>query len=173
MTVPNANQAPVAKLSLFRSVLELTGRNHIRFAVKAGKDYHLLLSGKLVNTINSNTDSDYIEILIGGTGNSRSTIRVGILSGWAGEISTPGILDPLAFKYFWMSWINGVFKVGFGFEIDQNSFMERSYDPLVVDIKYLALCNGWETEGTWEVYKGSFVITFHSLYRRLGVAANH
>ncbi len=132
----------------------------IRFAVKSEENAHILLSGKLANNIIYNTDYDYIEVVIGGgSGNSKSTIRVSTLGGWAIEDDTPGILDSLAYKYFWLSWEsssgnNGTFKVGHGFEINQNVFMERNYDPLVIDIKYLALLSVWGSGGDWRLYAG-------------------
>ena len=44
-------------------------------------------------------------------------------------------------------------KVGYGFEIGENMFMQTAY-PGTTDMKYLALWNGWGFDGTWEIYAG-------------------
>ncbi len=155
-TLPNAGgHGGGNMIPYFRSVMNLTQRNHIRFAVKAANDAILLFSERQGNTIDYSNDHDYTQVVIGGAGNSWSRIRVGSMSGSSGTISTPGILSNSAFKSFWISWNENIMKVGYGFEIGEDIFIQRSY-PSTTDINMLSLFNGFGSGGQWEIYSGIY-----------------
>ena len=142
------------RIPYYRSMLDLSNRQSIRFAVKAIKTVYLLFSERHANTINYNTDHDYIEVLFGSS--QGSVIRVGIMAGWDGAVVIPDVLDASAFKYFWISWNNGVIKVGHGFGIGDDIIMEKSY-PSSIDVKYLALWNGYGSgEVKWRLFTGVY-----------------
>ncbi len=66
-----------AMIPYYVNVLDLTNRNHIRFAVKSGGAATLLFSERLATSIDHNTDFEYTQIGLGGWGNTASIIRVG------------------------------------------------------------------------------------------------
>ncbi len=152
--LPNSGNIHPNRFSTYRHVLTITNKTQIRFGVQAGNDAHLLLSDKHANTIDINTDYNYIEVEFGGSGNTQSLIRVSTMLGQLGAANTPNILDSSTIKYFWVSWYGGVVKGGHGFDIDQNIIMESSY-PANIDIKYLALWSGFGSSGTWHLYNGN------------------
>ncbi len=143
------------KIPFYRSVLELSGRQYIRFALKSGGNAGLLFSEKLANTINYNTDYDYIEFAFGGWDNVKTVIRIGTMSGDAGYVYTPGILDSTTFKYFWIGWESGMITLGHGFVIGDNVIIKKLY-PSTIDIKYFGIYNGWGYGGDWKIYTGIY-----------------
>ncbi len=144
------------KLPLYRSVLEFRGRKHIRFAVKAGNDAHLLFSEKHVNMIDYDTDTNYFEIIIGGYYNTRCIIRVGTLSGSDFYVNTYYMLDSSTFKCFWVGWKAGVIVLGRGSQIGQHIVMQRSYS-VTTDMKYVSVFSGFGSIGDWKVYPGMYI----------------
>ncbi len=153
-SLPNAGTPPGgSKLLHYWSVLNLSNRNHIRLAVRTRNDAGLLFSEKPANLINYGTDINYFEIIIGGFSDTKSIIRVGTLSGLDVMVDIVNILDETVFKYFWVSWYNGVIKVGRGLMRGGDIFIEGSYNS-GINIKYLSILNGWGCNGTWEVYAG-------------------
>ncbi len=62
------------------------------------------------------------------------------------------------FKHFWASWDNGVFRVGYGFVMGRDVFLEKP-NPSTIEINYLSLFNGWGSGGEWQIYaEGSLVV---------------
>ncbi len=151
------------RIPFYREVLGLSNRRHIRFTLKAGNDASLLFSERHANTINYDTDFDYAEIYIGGSGNSETVITIGTMAGMDGSVYTPDILDGTVLKSFWVAWDSAVIKLGHGFVIGQDVITEKPY-PATTDIKYLALCNAWGSGGHWQVYAGC--IFFWHLFRQ-------
>ncbi len=153
------------KLPLYRAVIDLSGRKHIRFSVKTGWNANILFSERQANTIDTNTDNEYIEVIIGGWGNSKSIIRVETLGGHNGRLGTPNILNANTFKEFWVSWKGGVIKVGRGFFIGKDVFMEKPF-PSGINVNFLALFNGYGTGGQWKIFTGIYYLSIyiHSMY---------
>ncbi len=141
----------------WRSVMDLTYREWIQFAVKAANDAILLFSERNASTIDYNNDYDYVMVNIGSFSNQLSFIRVGKMDSNTACISTPDMLDNSQFKYFWASWFAGVMEVGYGFEIGRNIFMNKTYPAATTDIKFLALFNGWGSTGRWKLYPGTIM----------------
>ncbi len=80
----------------------------------------------------------------------------------AGAVDTPDILTNTEFRYFWITWSDGVIRVGHGFIIGEDIIMEKNY-PTSTDINYLALFNGMGSDGIWKLYTGiacTFIYTF-------------
>ncbi len=97
-----------ARLPHYKNILDLSGRHHIRFRVKAGAEAFLFLSGKPVDTVIPNVDIDYCEVTIGGFSGIRSLLKVGTMLDVNVDnvlVDTPGILDG-SWKRFWISWFN-------------------------------------------------------------------
>ncbi len=148
----------VDRLPLYTYTLDLNGRQHIRFFVKACHDAFLLFADKYANTIDINTDHGHIEVQFAGMGNAQSVIRTSPMLQhnafdiWTGGVSTPNLLDGSIFNSFWISWQDGVMKVGYGLEINRNTMMQRNYP--MFDVKYLSLWNGWGCGGMWKLFVG-------------------
>ena len=60
-------------------------------------------------------------------------------------VSTPNILDPVNFNSFWISWINGVIRVGRGTVVGNDKFMSYN-DTSPSAVNYIAL-EGFSTPG--------------------------
>ncbi len=81
-TLPDSgHQVAGARLPYYRTVLDLRGRQHIRFALKAGHSSNVLLSENQADCILYNSDIAFIEISIGGWFNTKSIIRIGTMEG--------------------------------------------------------------------------------------------
>ena len=139
------------RIPFYRDLLDLSSRQHIRFSLKAGNDAFLLFSERHANTIDYGTDLDYAEIHIGGSGNSKTVITIGTMSGMDGFVYTPDILDGTLFQSFWVSWDFFVIKFGYGFVIGQDVITEKPY-PATTDMKYMAVCNARGSDGMWKLY---------------------
>ena len=64
----------------------------------------------------------------------------------AAAVSTPNILDVNNFKSFWISWINGVIRVGKGNVVGNDMFLSYN-DTSPIAVNYVAL-SGWEAAGS-------------------------
>ncbi|XP_077981785.1 C3 and PZP-like alpha-2-macroglobulin domain-containing protein 8 [Glandiceps talaboti] len=110
----------------------------VNFKVKAKNDAHIGLSA------GPQDKPAMYEIVIGGWRNTKSVIRRAKHSELRVEASTPGILSPNEFREFWISYNNGVIRVGK--EGDQEAFMEWT-DPDPLPVKYLGYSTGWGSDG--------------------------
>ncbi len=155
-SLPNAgDQDGANRIPHYREVLTLTGRQHIRFALKSGGNTFLLLSNSPAHSIVYNTDHDYAEVGVGSFHNTKCCIRIGLMADNCDvTVDTLDILDVSTFKYFWLSWGNNVIKLGHGFVIGQEIIMEKNFAS--VDVKYLALFNGYGFNGDWKLYTGIY-----------------
>eukprot|EP00941_MAST-03F_sp_MAST-3F-sp1_P001215 g1215.t1 len=124
-------------------VQDLGGIVNVKFKVTAKNDAHIGLSeGKLYN-------SEKYEIVIGGWSNSKSVIRFKN-QGRNEVVSTAApFVDQNLAKDFWMSWDNGMLKVGRGTTVGTSDFMSV---PLVDDkaIRYMLVSTGWGSSGSFE-----------------------
>ena len=153
-SIPDAGRKGGAnRVPFYRELMHITDRNHIRFSVKAKHNALLLLSERPANSIDYYTDHEYLEISIGAWSNTKSNIRLGTMQGSDGQVNTTNILNPSTYNYFWVAWNEGIVKLGHEFMIDENVIMTRSY-PATIDLKYLAIFNGFGSNGTWELYAG-------------------
>ncbi len=154
--LPDAGTQPMsARLPHYRTVLNISSRTQLRFGVRALHNSYLMLSEKPANTIDYSTYHDYAEIGIGGWINLKSIIYVGTIGGSAGAVDTHGILNNTEFRYFWVTWSNGIIRVGHGFIMGKNIIMEKNY-PSTTEIKYLSLFNGFGSDGAWQLYAGIY-----------------
>ena len=97
-TVPNIGTM-TDRFPHYKEVMELNGRGHIRFGIKASVNGNLMLSEKPANSIDINSYYSYIELIIGGWSNERCLIRVGTMQGDNGYVLTPNVLDGSVFRY--------------------------------------------------------------------------
>ncbi len=106
VSIPNSG-SPTDRIKYYKNMLDLTQQkyNIIRFSVRANNDAILLFSERRAKAINVNTDSDFIEIVLGGGGNSKTFIRVGCFACTGSKlprreiVSTPNILHSNIFRY--------------------------------------------------------------------------
>ena len=86
------------------------------------------------------------EIVIGGWGNTQSVIRRSKQGNTKIEASTPSILSPTEFRGFWITYNNGVIKVG---KEGQAAFMEWT-DPTPLPVNNIGYSTGWGSNGQFE-----------------------
>ncbi len=154
INLPNAgSKTGRQRIPHYKNVLNLEGRKYIKFAVKT-KEAFLLFSEKHINSIN-NTDHEFVEVNLGADVNMISRIGVGSTVDTAPKVSTPNILNKNVFKYIWISWSGGKIKVGWGFEVGKDKFMQKDY-PSIIEINYLSLFNGWGSSGQWKIFAGIY-----------------
>lgn len=75
------------------------------FLVLTGADALIRVS------VNENTTRPYFEIVIGGGNNTYSAIRNSNKETLI-DVATPGILDPISFTPFWVTYVDGVIQIG-------------------------------------------------------------
>ncbi len=81
-SLPNyGNKQGSSRLPHYKTVLELTGHSYIRYSVKAANDAFLMFSERPVNSINYDTDTEYVELTIGGWFNAGSRMGMGTMDG--------------------------------------------------------------------------------------------
>ncbi len=156
-TLPDAGDVNGAqRLPHYQTVLDISNRHYLQFAVQATNDACLLLSEKQTSNMEYSIDHGYSEICLGESHNSMSMIRLGTLYDWSDRVWTPKILDATTFKMFWASWDESIIKVGRGLDAGGDIFMEKMYNSSTIDIKYLSLFNGYGSQGIWRMNTGVY-----------------
>ncbi|CAH1247273.1 MATN2 [Branchiostoma lanceolatum] len=119
---------------------ELTGSS-FTFEVKADNGAFVALSSQQGGM------SAMYEILIGGWNNTQSVIRTCMGCRNRVEVSTIGILSPIEYRTFWITWSpDGAMAVGKGGETQ--AFMQWT-DPFPLAIAYAGYTTGYESTGLW------------------------
>lgn len=116
------------------------------FQVEACNDAHILLMQS-----NSTTDDIY-EIVIGGWNNTRSLIREERLGpNLATTFHENGPVHCELMRQFWVSWDQGVIRVGRGLKVDVNEFISLA-NATLTQVQHVALATGWRATGLWMIY---------------------
>ncbi|XP_077862604.1 uncharacterized protein LOC100373394 [Saccoglossus kowalevskii] len=118
------------------------GMTRLEFEVKASKNVHIALSSQ------SNDLPNMYEIVIGGLENSQSFIRRSKQGEDLAIAITPKMLSPSEFRGFWVTWDNGIIKVGRAGETEPFMQME---DPNPLTINYIGYSTGWGSTGVFYV----------------------
>ncbi len=139
------------RASAYQNILDISGRDHITFSLKAPHDGLILLSQEPADSI---TNNKYAEIVIGGYGNRKSCIRIASWSADETEYNMANQLDATVFTDIWISWNSGAIRVGWGHVINEQLMMQWSFTSSFksADIKYMAMLTGWGATGTWRIY---------------------
>ena len=66
------------------------------------------------------------------------------------QVSTPDIMSANEYRQFWISWTGGVIRVGTGWVIDSNIFMQY-LDPSPTPVNFVSVCGRYE-EGPLPLY---------------------
>ena len=66
------------------------------------------------------------------------------------QVDTPTILNNKQRRKFWISWRNGIIKVGRGEVYDDDVFMKWQ-DPDFHDVNGIAFYTGWGASGIWRI----------------------
>ncbi|XP_077862274.1 macrophage mannose receptor 1-like [Saccoglossus kowalevskii] len=106
----------------------------------ATNDAHVALSE------DQNDAGAFYEIVIGGWDNTQSVIRRCAQCANLVEVSTPGILVANKWRGFWITWRDGIIKVG---KEDENAFMEWT-DPSPLPVNYAGYSTGRGSEGEFK-----------------------
>ncbi|XP_077978663.1 uncharacterized protein LOC144434081 [Glandiceps talaboti] len=112
----------------------------VDFKAKAKNDVHIALSD------GPEDKPALYEIVIGGWGNTQSVIRRSKQGNTKIEASTPSILSPTEFRGFWITYNNGVIKVG---KEGQAAFMEWT-DPTPLPVNNIGYSTGWGSNGEFK-----------------------
>lgn len=118
-------------------------RGIFQFKVKASNDVHLRLC-----KYPSSDSKPYVEVFIGGWGNSKSVIQYNGPNHMA-EAKTPGILSSTESRGFWIRLDNGILSVG---RVGQKAILSwnaKLYDPDLFPLKYVGVSTGWGATGEW------------------------
>jgi hypothetical protein len=59
------------------------------------------------------------------------------------------------FNYFWISWANGMIKMGKGLISGEDTFIEYD-DPNPYTVRYMGVSTGWCATGEWRFMHGRY-----------------
>lgn len=129
--------------------LDITGQTSIVFQVMNCNDAHVALS----QTKGDDAHNTY-EIVLGGWGNTQSVIRDCKQCHNFATAHTNHFDSCQTYRTFWISWANGVIKVGRESLVGHNMFMSWR-DPTPHPVNYIAFATGWGAVGKWKFEIGS------------------
>ncbi|XP_078326582.1 uncharacterized protein LOC111124108 isoform X2 [Crassostrea virginica] len=122
--------------------LVATGRTYLRFRARANNDVNIALTSH--DSVTSGTAYD---IVIGGGGNTRSTLRYGI-EGSECVHTNHNPLSQTFFDEFWVSWTGSYVRVGTGTSVGSSYFLS-CYQPSMYSINFIWIRTGWGSSGEW------------------------
>ena len=119
------------------------------FEVKASNDVHVGLF-----TTRGDTSVMY-EFVIGGWGNSKSVIRTATQgTNLAQHLSSP--LNSNKYRRLWVSWGEGHLKVGTGFIVGKNAFLQYDHaNPYAVNY---VMFSGWNSDIQLHLPQGKWMM---------------
>lgn len=97
---------------------------------------------------NINPENYFLQVFIGGWGNTKSVIRRNRTKPEKVEIDTPQILNAGEFRGFWIRWDSGIISAGR--EGEAIPFLSWA-DPEPFPIAFIGVCTGWGASGTWKI----------------------
>ena len=101
-----------------------------------------------MSSTTSSAVNQFIELIIGGQLNTKSSLRKFNLNSNLVDVSTIDILNGNEFIGFWINWRNGSIKLGKSGEIDPIlSWKETGMFP----VKFVGVANGRGVNGQWIV----------------------
>ena len=124
--------------------LTVTGRTNAVFSVKACTDAHVALS-EVPGLFTTKT----YEIIIGGYSNAYSKIRLGRDIDLKTEY-TQNILNCNEFRYFWVSWKDGIIEMGAGLVVGSGQVI-RYQNPEPFLINGFGISTVEVTDGVWRI----------------------
>ncbi len=101
---------------------------------------------------NPSAFENYIEIVIGGWGDSQSVFRIESFGGGSPQ-PTSDLLNAAQFKKLWLSWSNNKIVFGKGGNVGSEPVLGLPFSG-DFDIKYMAVYNGYGSGGEWKIYLG-------------------
>ncbi|XP_077978612.1 uncharacterized protein LOC144434040 isoform X2 [Glandiceps talaboti] len=152
----NLKQFSTDTTYLYRYLASSSPITRVNFKVKATNDAHIALSAGPQDM------SNLYEIVIGGWRNTQSVIRRSKQGDHKAVASTPDILSPNEFEEFWISYNNGVIKVG---KEGQEAFMEWT-DPNPLPVNNMGYSTGWGSTGEFKfcVEESGVLQTGHNVF---------
>lgn len=134
--------------SLTTNCLVATGRTYLRFRARANNDVHIAFTSQ--NNVTSVTAYD---IVIGGWGNTRSTLRTGV-EGTECVHTNHNPLSQTFFDEFWVSWTGSYVRVGTGTSVGSSYFLS-CYQPSMYSVNFIWIRTGWGSSGEWRFENGN------------------
>ncbi|KAJ8298660.1 hypothetical protein KUTeg_022720, partial [Tegillarca granosa] len=119
----------------------------VAFKVKAKNDAYV---GLFTNKPDNKT-TDFYFIAIGGWKNTGSVIRNTRHGQPKFSDFSGNFLSENEYRDYWVSWSDGIIRVGYGLHVGDNIFMEYD-DPEPYDVNYAAVATGYGSEGDWIFY---------------------
>jgi len=121
-------------------------RTSVHFKVRACSDVSIILAEHF-----SITDYGVYEILIGGSNNTKSSIRQGIQGNTLVEMDTNDILHCSESRWFWISWYKGI-DVGSGPYVGDIHILRlpMSNIPTALPVSAVAISTAAASDGDWE-----------------------
>jgi len=121
-----------------------SSQKSLQFQVRSCENARLLLAEQVYGTV-------VYRVIIGSAGNTKSSFsRFDSVSGIyeiVAEESTPGVLDCMETKYFWISWKNGLLELAVGSSNGRRLIDWRDSNPLSVNA--LGLLSGTNLGSSW------------------------
>ncbi|CAH1794507.1 unnamed protein product [Owenia fusiformis] len=116
----------------------------VQFEIQACNDAHIALESKpsVVGVPQA------YEIVLGGWSNTRSVIRDGKQGTEKVTVDTPNLLNCTVFLPFWVTWQNGIIRVGKGFSYGRNLLMEWQ-DTTPKPVTVISVATGWGSTANW------------------------
>ena len=118
----------------------VAGENAVVVGIQACSDGHIGLS-----EVPGLSSLNMYEVVIGGWSNTKSVIRRARQGDIEVEASTPEILSCNSFKFFWVTWEDGIIEVGAGGIIGQTRLLYfKDPNPYTVNSITLTTADGHE-----------------------------
>ncbi|XP_064595766.1 C3 and PZP-like alpha-2-macroglobulin domain-containing protein 8 [Liolophura sinensis] len=140
------------------------GMTAFSFTVRAVSSAHLRLTSVPGDT------NHVVEILIGGNGNSLSSISRGKSDSDQVTAHTPNVLTMEEYRAFWVSWEGGRVRVGLGSHINYQQLMSLDLHEEHT-VEYIGFATSSGVPATFKIWtdsEGTYGEVFH-----LGIPANH
>uniref|UniRef100_A0A8W8KLL6 Uncharacterized protein n=1 Tax=Magallana gigas TaxID=29159 RepID=A0A8W8KLL6_MAGGI len=128
--------------SLTTDCFVATGRTSVAFRARANNDVHIALASE-----DSSSSGTHYEIIIGGWGNTQSTIRFAI-GGTACVYQSGSYLTQTYFDEFWFSWTGNYVRVGTGSSPGSGIFMS-CYHSTPYTVNFIWIKTGYGSSGEW------------------------
>ena len=135
--------------NLTTNCLVAIGRTYLKFRARANNDVHIAFTSH--NSVTSGTAYD---IVIGGWGNTRSTLRYSI-EGSECVHTNHNPLSQTFFDDFWVSWTGGYVRVGTGTSVGSSYFLSCYVNTFMYSINFIWIRTGWGSSGEWRFENGN------------------
>ena len=133
-------------IQIYTQWISVKGKNGISFTLSSCGEGLLVISD---TAYEPNINAYEIEI---GRNNNETVIRSGVLGEIKAQLATPGILPCNKTKSFWISWAEGLVKVGTGWDMLQAPLISWQ-DKNAFKVSSVGIATEGQETGSWEFPK--------------------